>query len=445
MLMQVKNQPGPSRSDFPADFIWGVATSAYQIEGAADIDGRGPSVWDTFCRQSGAIADGSDGRTVCDHYHRWPEDLALIEQLGVNAYRFSLSWPRVQPLGQGAWNEAGFAFYQRLIDALCARGIQVHLTLNHWDLPQALQDQGGWASRETCAHFVRYAQEVARRFGPQLTSLCTHNEPWVVSVLGHEQGIFAPGIRSRAVAMQVSHHLLLSHGMALKALREQGLACELGIVLNLSPIYPVSDRPEDVQKAQLDDGLIARWYLDPLYKGTYPADVWDHLGQDVPQVEAGDMALIAQPMDYLGVNYYTRGMASGGEPWDVHQGGQELTDMGWEVFPQGLTELLCRLHRDYPVKRLRVTENGAAFKDEVVNGEVDDERRVAYLQSHIAATQAARAQGAPVDAYFAWSLLDNFEWASGCAKRFGLIHVDFQTLQRTPKRSAQWLRQFLKG
>lgn len=445
MLMQARQEPALARQDFPSDFIWGVATSAYQIEGAHDRDGRGPSVWDAFCAQAGTIADGSDGNVACDHYQRYEEDLDLIAALGVNAYRFSISWPRVQPDGRGAWNESGFAFYERLIQGLIARGIQVHITLNHWDMPLALQHQGGWTRRETCDLFVRYALEVARRFGDRTTSLCTHNEPWVIAILGHELGVFAPGLKSRVIAMQVAHHLLLSHGMTVRALRELGTKTELGIVLNLSPIYPASDSAADIQKAILDDGLNARFYLDALFKGRYPEDVLSHLGADAPHVDKDDMSTIAQPLDYLGVNYYTRNFSSTGNPWDVNSTGNEVTDMGWEVYPQGLTELLCRLHQDYPVKRLRVTENGAAFKDEMVRGEVNDERREAYLREHIQATRDAQQKGVPVDAYFAWSLMDNFEWASGYEKRFGLVHVDYETQKRTLKRSARWYQQFLKA
>ncbi len=443
MLMQALPQSMPSKAQFPAHFIWGVATSSYQIEGAHDKDGRGASIWDVFCNQKGAIADGSSGAVACDHYHRLDEDLDLIASLGVTAYRFSISWPRVQPAGQGAWNEQGFAFYQRLLEGLSARGIQAHLTLNHWDLPQALQDQGGWLDRSVCDHFVRYALEVGRRFGSHCASVCTHNEPWVIAVLGHELGVFAPGLKSRATAMQVAHHLLLSHGLSVRALRDSGLSTEMGIVLNLSPIYPASDSPEDIRKARTDDGLIARWYLDALVHGSYPADILEHLGTDVPSFSAEDMRAIAQPLDYLGVNYYTRNFSSSGNPWDVSSTGNEVTDMGWEVYPEGLTELLCRLHRDYAIPRLRVTENGAAFKDHIVDGRVDDDRREAYLIQHILATRQALDAGVPVDAYFAWSLMDNFEWASGYEKRFGLVHVDYQTLKRTPKRSALWYQQFL--
>ncbi|MCE2780534.1 GH1 family beta-glucosidase [Limnohabitans sp.] len=432
-----------SRDHFPQDFKWGVATSAFQIEGAHDRDGKGPSIWDTFCAVDGKIADASNGHVACEHYERWSDDVELISRIGVNAYRFSMSWPRVQPDGQGAWNEAGFAFYDQLISALAQRGIELHLTLNHWDLPQSLQDQGGWVNREVCAHFTRYATEVARRFGHRVHSICTHNEPWVIAILGYEQGIFAPGIQSRKQAMQAVHHLLLSHGMALQAMRGLGLATAMGIVLNLSPIYPASDNPQDVAKAKLDDGLILRLYMDALFKGFYPQDVIEHLGADAPLVQPGDLATIAQPNDFLGVNYYTRNFSSCGNPWDVASTGNTVTDMGWEVYPQGLTELLCRLHADYQPLRLWVTENGAAFKDQLVNGVVDDVQRLAYIRDHIAATHAAMAQGVPVGAYFAWSLMDNFEWASGYAKRFGLVHVDFETQQRTFKNSALWYQNFL--
>ncbi len=435
--------PRPSREQFPNDFIWGVATSSFQIEGAHQADGKGPSIWDTFCDQKGKIADGSNGHAACEHYHRWQEDVELIAGLGVNAYRFSMSWPRVQPDGRGEWNEAGFAFYERLIDALNAQGVALHLTLNHWDLPQALQDEGGWANRKICGHFTRYATEVARRFGSRLASICTHNEPWVIAVLGYEQGIFAPGIQSRAQAMQAMHHLLLSHGMALQAMRALGLSTPMGIVLNLSPIYPASESPEDIAKAKLDDGLILRLYMDALYRATYPQDVIHHLAEDAPVVHDGDMATIAQSLDFLGVNYYTRNFSSCGNPWDVASTGNQVTDMGWEVYPQGLTELLCRLHQDYQPKVLMVTENGAAFKDEYKEGVIDDESRLAYVREHIAATRAAIEQGVPVCGYFAWSLLDNFEWASGYAKRFGLVHVDFETQKRTLKNSAIWYQHFL--
>ncbi len=430
---------------FPADFVWGVSTSAFQIEGAARADGKGESVWDRFCEQPGAIADASNGLVACEHYQRWAEDLDLIASLGVNAYRFSISWPRVQPTGQGDWNRAGLAFYDRLVDGMLARGLQPHLTLNHWDLPQALQEQGGWANRATVDRFVDYALAIERRLGDRLASLVTHNEPWVMAELGHHQGIFAPGVKDRATAMQVSHHLLLSHGRALKALRANGAKAKLGIVLNLAPMHPATPSPADRAKAQLEDGLLARWYLDPLCRGRYPADVWASLGEAAPQVAEGDLADIQQPLDFLGVNYYSRTVQSADGSWTNQQSGRELTDMGWEIYPEGLTELLLRLQRDYPqLPSLWITENGGAFPDELKDGRVADEARTRYLQQHIAAVHEAMQEGVRVGAYMVWSLLDNFEWAFGYSKRFGIVHVDYATQQRTPKDSARWYQQFLQ-
>ena len=429
---------------FPPDFVWGVATSAFQIEGAAQADGKGESIWDRFCRRPGAIADASDGDLACDHYYRLDADLDLIAALGVDAYRFSVSWPRVQALGQGAWNEAGLAFYERLVDGLLARGVQPYLTLNHWDLPQALQDAGGWANRATVQHFVAYALGIHQRLGHKLAAITTHNEPWVMAKLGHEDGVFAPGICDRAVAMQVSHHLLLSHGLALQALRAAGCRAKLGIVLNLSPVQPATDSPADAAQAWLEDGLLLRWYLDPLFHGRYPADVLQHLGSDAPRIESGDLQAIQAPLDFLGINYYSRAVVSAGEPFDVQRSGLALTDMGWEVYPEGLTDLLLRLHRDYAVPPIFVTENGGAFRDDVVDGQVHDADRSDYIASHIGAVGAALSQGVPMAGYMVWSLLDNFEWASGYAKRFGIVHVDYPTQRRTLKASARWYQRFLQ-
>ena len=428
----------------PADFVWGVATSAAQIEGAAREDGRGESIWDRFCRVPGAIADGSNIDIACDHYHRLDQDLDLIASLGVNAYRFSVSWSRVQPAGSGAWNPKGLDFYRRLVDGLRARGLQAHLTLNHWDLPQALQDEGGWAARGTVERFVDYALGVVAHLGDGLTSLTTHNEPWVVAMLGHDSGIFAPGIKNRATAMQVSHHLLLSHGRALRALRGAGFDKPAGIVLNLAPLLPATPAPADVAKTRIEDGLLLRWYLDPLFGRGYPRDVWEHLGSNVPQVEPGDLDDIAQPLGLLGINYYSRSVVSAGAPYDVHASPLPLTDMDWEIYPQGLAELLLRLHRDYPLPPTYVTENGGAFPDRLVNDRVHDADRIDYLREHIGAVGMALRQGVPMAGYMVWSLLDNFEWASGYAKRFGIVHVDYATQRRTPKDSALWLRHLLQ-
>jgi beta-glucosidase len=427
---------------FPPGFLWGVATSAYQIEGAVHEDGRGDSIWDEFCRRPGAIKDSSSGEVACDHYHRMEEDLALVASLNVRAYRFSISWPRVQPLGSGAWNEKGFAFYERLVDTLLSHGIAPHVTLYHWDLPQALQERGGWASRSTVDRFVDYACEVERRLGDRVASIATHNEPWVVSVLGHEAGIFAPGIKSQKIAMQVSHHLLLSHGLATIAMREQGSHVPIGIVLNQSPIHAATESAEDLAKARLDDGLTIRWYMDALLTGAYPQDVLAFLGEDAPVTSSADMMAISQPLDFLGVNYYTRNVSGTGAPRDPVAAGTEVTDMGWEVFPAGLSELLNRLHADYPLPPVYIMENGAAYPDRVVDGRVQDVDRIRYLRSHIDAMADALDSGVEVRGYFVWSLLDNFEWADGYSKRFGIVHVDYQTQQRTPKDSAAWYGRF---
>ncbi len=442
------NDPVHPCHTFPEHFVWGVATSSFQIEGAAHADGKGESIWDRFCRQPGAIADGSDGEVACDHYHRLESDLDLIGGLGVDAYSFSMSWPRVQPDGRGAFNEAGLAFYERLVDGLLARGITPYLTLNHWDLPQALQDTGGWAARDTVHRFVEYARYVAARLDERVAAITTHNEPWVIAALGHDTGHFAPGIKHRGTAMQVAHHLLLSHGLALQALRADGCKSRLGIVLNLSPIAPATDSAEDIAAAWLEDGRSVRWYMDPLFTGIYPADVWQHLGDDVPQVEPGDLAAITTPMDFLGINYYTRGVVSASGAWSAQTSGKPLTDMGWEIVPEGLTELLTRMHRDWALPPLYVKENGAAFQDTLVDApagaHVHDTERTDYIAQHIAAVGEAIAQGVPMAGYMVWSLMDNFEWASGYAKRFGIVHVDYATLQRTPKDSYLWYRDFLK-
>jgi len=432
-------------STFPESFVWGVATSAFQIEGARDADGKGRSIWDDFCEQPGTIADASDGQVACEHYQRWNEDLDLIAKLGVNAYRFSVSWPRVRPCGSGAWNEKGLDFYERIVDGLIARGIKPYLTLNHWDLPSELQKKGGWADRDTVHRFVEYAQGIDRRMGDRLSTITTHNEPWVMAVLGYDQGIFAPGIKNRATAMQASHHLLLSHGLAVQALRAQGCTSRLGIVLNLSPVQAATESSEDRAKARMDDGLLLRWYMDPLFKAQYPQDVLEHLGADTPVVHAGDLEAIATPTDFMGVNYYSRSVASAAGPWDVKQSGLPITEMGWEVYPQGLTELLVRMHKDYPVPPLYVTENGGAFKDDVQDGQVHDADRIDYIAGHIEAVAHAMQQGVRMEGYMVWSLLDNFEWASGYAKRFGIIHVDYATQKRTFKDSAHWYAAMLQA
>jgi len=433
----------PAMRHLGHDFVFGVATSAFQIEGAARPEQRGLSIWDEFCTKPGAIADASHGLVACDHVARLDEDLDLIASLGVDAYRFSIAWPRVQPMGVGDFSASGFAFYDRLVDGLLERGIAPYATLYHWDLPQHLQTTvGGWYGRETAFRFAEYAAAVADRLGDRLASIATLNEPWVVAILGHEHGVFAPGLRSRAVAMQASHHLMLAHGLACQALRSRTKA-ELGIVFNMSPIHPLTEDLADQAKARIDDGLINRWYMDAALEGRYPEDVLAHLGRDAPRMESGDGALMRQALDFIGVNYYTRNFATTGNPWSAEASGASVTAMGWEIYPPGLTELLVRLSRDWNCPKLLVTENGAAFDDVMVDGKVDDHARVDYLARHIDAVDEAVRQGAPVGGYFAWSLMDNFEWASGYAKRFGIVHVDYQTLARTPKLSARWYADLL--
>lgn len=433
----------------PADFMWGVATSAYQIEGATREGGRGESIWDRFAAVPGRIADGSSGEPACDHYHRVAEDADLLRELGIGAYRFSVAWPRIQPEGRGGPNRAGLDFYDRLVDLLLERGIRPFATLYHWDLPQTIQERGGWANRDTTERFVEYADMVSYRLGDRVHAWITHNEPWVVAHLGHVTGEHAPGLRRPDLYTRVAHHLLLSHGMAVPEIRRNArTAAQVGITLNLSPVEPASERDEDEQAAIVRDGALNRWYLDPIFKGAYPADM---LERQPIEVERRDLETIAAPIDFLGVNYYTREvvtMAPDGTPRTVRpvNGSGEYTAMDWEVYPRGLYDLLTRLKRDYDPPALYVTENGAAFEDTVVSdGIAQDARRAAYLQAHTEEALRAAADGVPLKGYFAWSLLDNWEWAFGYTKRFGLVHVDYATQARTVKGSGRWYARLIAG
>ncbi|PZS01507.1 MAG: beta-glucosidase [Candidatus Chloroheliales bacterium] len=434
---------------FADNFKWGVATSAYQVEGAVHEDGRGESIWDRFASIPGKINDGSSGAIACDHYHRWAQDLDLIASLGLNAYRFSIAWPRIIPPGRGAVNEAGLDFYDRLVDGLLGRNIAPCATLCHWDLPQALQDEGGWANRATVEAFVAYTDAVTRRLGDRVKLWITQNEPWVVTVNGHLRGLDAPGLSDPNVAAQVSHHLLLSHGLAVPIIRANSRDADVGITLNLTPAYPASDREADRLATAQNDLFTNRWFLDPLFGRGYPQGLWQSFAADPPQAQPGDMETIAVPTDFLGVNYYTRSVVRQGEdgqPQIVHVPDALYTDTDWEVYPAALTDLLLRLHRDYGAKQLYITENGAAFADQPdANGYVDDEPRRAYLEAHLAACSAAIAQGVPLTGYFLWSLLDNFEWGNGYSKRFGITYVDFVTQKRTLKQSGKWYREFVQA
>ena len=437
--------PAELRQRFPENFVWGVATSAFQIEGAARADGKGPSIWDDFCRVPGAIADGSNGDVACDHYHRLESDLDLLADLGVGAYRFSISWPRVQPLGAGPVNPEGLAFYDRLVDGLLARNIQPYATLYHWDLPAELQRRdGGWLARSTAQRFAEYASIVARRLGDRVVSFATHNEPWVSAVLGYERGIFAPGLKDRRAAYQVSHHLLVSHALAMQAIRASGTEADVGIVLNMSPVYPATDSALDAVHAKLEDGRLVRWYMDALFKAQYPADIVEYLGADAPETQPGDAKLISQPCDFLGINYYNPIVSSSENPAAPAALGAAVTDMGWEVAPQSLADLLLRLNRDYPLPPVLITENGAAYQDRIVSGRIEDEPRRQYIESHLVAVADVIERGVDVKGYFVWSLMDNFEWAEGYRKRFGIVHVDYTTLARTLKGSGLWYRSLLR-
>ncbi len=441
---------------FPPGFVWGAATSAFQIEGGAEADGRGESIWDRFAATPGRIADGADARVACDHYHRWPEDIALMRALGLGAYRFSIAWPRVLPRGRGPVNPAGLDFYDRLVDGLLAAAITPFVTLDHWDLPQALEDEGGWASRATVDAFVDYADHVSARLGDRVRHWTTHNEPWCIAHLGHEQGDHAPGRRDPARALRAAHHLLLSHGRAVPVLRANARAAEVGIVLILSPAEPATASPADIDAARWFDGFFNRWYLDPLFRGAYPADavadraLRGHLPPgELPFVQPGDLATIATPIDFLGVNYYSPAIlrgdppaAPGGPPRPVQiVPDAPRTDMGWEVRPAGLHDLLVRVAADYHPPTIYVTENGAAYDDPPdASGRIDDVRRIDFLRGHLLALGRALDAGVPVAGYFHWSLLDNFEWGHGYGKRFGLVHVDFASQRRTCRASATFYR-----
>lgn len=442
---------------FPDDFTWGAATSAFQIEGAAADDGRGESIWDRFCAEPGRISDGSDARVACDHYHRMREDLDALRWLGVSSYRFSVAWPRVLPTGRGPVNARGLDFYDRLVDALLAAGIAPCLTLNHWDLPQALHDAGGWPARRTVDAFVTYAEVVLRRLGDRVPRVTTHNEPWCISTLGFGLGEHAPGERAWPRALAAAHHLLLSHGLAVQAIRAVAPRVEVGIVLNLVPAEPASASRADHDACRAFDGGFNRWFLDPLYGRGYPADVIaDHRAAGylddgaLPFVQAGDLEAIATPTDFLGVNYYSRAInrsttvAEADNAPVMVVASDDRTDMGWEVAPDGLLALLRRVHADYAPARLYITENGAAYgtaPDD--DGRVRDVARQRYLWTHFAAAHQAIAEGIPLAGYYLWSLLDNFEWAQGYTKRFGLFWVDYATQARVAKDSAHMCRRII--
>ena len=438
-------------SALPADFVWGAATAAYQIEGAVDEDGRSPSIWDTFSHTPGRTAGGDTGDIACDHYHRWPQDLSLMSGLGLDAYRFSIAWSRVMPEGGGPVNPAGLAFYDRLTDALLEAGITPFPTLYHWDLPQVQQDRGGWPERETAERFAQYAAVVAEALGDRVTDWTTLNEPLCSAWIGHLEGTMAPGLTDLTAAVRASYHLHLGHGLAVQAIRAASPSARVGIVNNLSPCEPAADSEADRAAALRADGHTNRWWLDPIHGRGYPEDMVQLYGVDLP-VRSGDLETIAEPLDWLGLNYYFRMVVAddptGPVPYTRQVPGSDprRTAMGWEVHGRGLEQLLVRLTEEYGARRIHVTENGSAYRDTVgPDGQVHDPERAAYLEEHLAACARAAERGAPVAGYFAWSLLDNFEWAYGYDKRFGLVHVDYPTQRRTVKTSGHRYAELIRA
>jgi beta-glucosidase len=435
---------------FPSHFIWGASTAAYQIEGAVSEDGRGTSIWDTFSHTPGKVLNGDTGDQACDHYHRWREDLALLRELGVGAYRFSIAWPRIVPDGSGVCNVAGLDWYDRLVDALLGSGIEPWVTLYHWDLPQPLEDAGGWPERATAAAFAHYAEIVGDRLGDRVRNWMTLNEPWCSAFLGYQIGEHAPGRRDLRLALAAAHTLLLAHGGAVEVLRSISPGSRIGIVLNPTHVEPATPDEADAAAARRVDGWLNRWFLDPLYGRGYPADMLEQFAPHFQPPSDEDLRTIAAATDVLGVNYYRPNVVRA-DPSDgflgsrgVQQPHEPVTQMDWVVRPDGLTRLLLRLHRDYPVGSLAVTENGAAYADPPpADGQLHDPERTQYLAQHIQAVGQALAAGVPLVAYFVWSFLDNFEWAKGFSHRFGLVYVDYATQRRVLKDSGRWYQRMI--
>ena len=438
---------------FPDGFIWGAATASYQIEGSPNADGKGESIWDHFAHTPGRVWNNDTGDLACDHYLRYKEDVRMMADLGLNSYRFSISWPRIFPTGGGMPYSRGLDFYRRLVDELHRNSIQPAVTLYHWDLPQALQDKGGWENRDTAHYFAEYASYLFENLDLPVSMWITLNEPWVVAVLGNAFGVHAPGQTDFNLALKVSHNLLIAHGLAVNAFRLAKRTDEkIGITLNLVPVQPLTDSEEDLAAARRSDGFMNRWFLDPIFKGSYPEDMVKIFSKSfkVPVLDEEDSAIVSSPLDFLGINNYTRVLVESTGDQDAFMGSPvnppdaDYTEMGWEVYPMGLYELLTRVHRDYGPLPLYITENGAAFEDRLVeNGSVDDDRRVAYLSDYIEQCWKAIQEGVPLKGYYVWTLMDNFEWAFGYSKRFGIVYIDFETQKRYPKKSAYWYRQVI--
>ena len=446
---------------YPNNFFFGTATAAYQIEGAVSKDGRGLSIWDKFSHTPGKIKPGHTGDVACDHYNRSRDDIQLMKELGINAYRFSVSWPRVLPEGRGPVNQTGIDFYSRLIDDLLEAGITPFLTMFHWDLPLVLQKAyGGFSSRRVVQDFGEYAELLVQRYGDRVKHWITLNEPWVYAIMGNMVGIHAPGRKNPWAAMRTLHHLLLAHGEAVQRVRSFSENSEVGITLNLMPVYPRSEKPRDKKAADIADQFINRLLLDPLFKGTYPAELWRRMRLIRPKVQEGDMDRIKVPVDFLGINNYTRTLAGYSfctpifhlsqsdlnvPQAEFEKDGKQYTSMGWEVYPRGLYELMTRIRDEYGNVPVYITENGAAFEDELTDGRVKDTRRKEFLEAYTEQVEEALQDGCDVRGYFVWTLLDNFEWAEGYDKRFGLIYVDYENGQkRVIKESGYWYRDYIQ-
>jgi beta-glucosidase len=436
---------------FPDDFVWGSATSAYQIEGAHDVDGKGPSIWDIFSHQPRKTFLGQTGDVAADHYHRYRDDIQIMRRLELKAYRFSISWSRVMPAGRGAVNPAGLDFYDRLIDGLLENGIQPVATLFHYDLPQPLQESGGWPNRDTAYAFQDYAEVLSKRYSDRVTYWITHNEPFVTASAGYLTGEHAPGIRDVGATLSSAHTLLLSHGLAAQAIRSNSTrTLQVGIALNLTPVHPATDSEDDWKAARRYDSLLNRTTLDPIFCQKYPEEVLDLLGFMFPTIQEGDMQIISTPIDFLGINYYTRAIVQHDpnvpfiEFTEVRPPDSSYSQM-WEIYPAGIYELVKRIWNDYRPNKIFITENGVCVPDGIdFDGKVRDNRRIQYLQDHLIQVHRAIEEGIPVMGYLVWSLMDNFEWALGYQKRFGLVHIDFETLSRTVKNSGIWFRDVIK-
>ena len=443
------SDPKKLATRFPGDFLFGVATAAFQIEGGAKADGRKASIWDAFCNMPGRVHHRDNGDVACDHYHRWEQDLDLIKEMGVEAYRFSIAWPRIIPEGTGRINEKGLDFYDRLLDGMKARGIKAYATLYHWDLPLALMGEGGWTARSTAFAFQRYAKVVMQRLGDRLDAVATFNEPWCSVWLSHLYGEHAPGERNMAAALHAMHHTNLAHGLGVQAIRDASPSVPVGLVLNAHSVIPGSDQKEDKAAAERAFDFHNGAFFGPVFRGEYPATLHEALGDRMPAVEEGDLTLISQKLDWWGLNYYTPMRVAddpdrkGEFPWttDASPASEKKTDIGWEVYSPGLKLLVDDLYRRYDLPEMYITENGAAYNMGPVGGEVDDQPRLDYYADHLGVCADLVADGYPLRGYFAWSLMDNFEWAKGYSMRFGLVYVDYETQERTIKKSGKWYRE----